>query len=102
LALHCWCGSVCDNTTLWKLEAAVYDRLPLILLNTKDNIKAISVLLAVGFIGSELVSLGLALLIFRTLRKNVAFFSAKTYRMHVQMTTLIVLQVCLYTSSLII
>jgi hypothetical protein len=90
-----WCGSDCDNITLRAVHDALENGLPLIVLSRQSS-KAISVLIGVGFVVSELLSFGLALIIFRTLRANVSCFSPKTYRMHVQMTTLIVLQARVY------
>uniref|UniRef100_A0AC34Q3Y5 Uncharacterized protein n=1 Tax=Panagrolaimus sp. JU765 TaxID=591449 RepID=A0AC34Q3Y5_9BILA len=45
-----------------------------------------------GFLASEIFCLGLGFVILRTLKKNAANFSAKTYKLHQQLTILLILQ----------
>ncbi|KAH7695330.1 hypothetical protein AAVH_37612, partial [Aphelenchoides avenae] len=45
-----------------------------------------------GLILSEAVSFGVVYVILRTLRAHSASFSAKTYRMHLQLTVLLLVQ----------
>ncbi|KAH7707215.1 hypothetical protein AAVH_25566 [Aphelenchoides avenae] len=47
-----------------------------------------------GLILSEAVSFGVVYVIIRTLRAHSASFSAKTYRMHLQLTVLLLVQLC--------
>ncbi|KAH7696738.1 hypothetical protein AAVH_36188, partial [Aphelenchoides avenae] len=45
-----------------------------------------------GLLVSELVSLGVVFMVLRTLRRNAGNFSKKTYRLHLQLTALLLLQ----------
>lgn len=51
------------------------------------------ILLSGGLVGTELVSLGAVFAILRTLQKNAHSFTPKTYRLHLQLTALLLLQV---------
>lgn len=52
-----------------------------------------------GLLLSELVSLGVVFVVLRTLKRNAKSFSAKTYRMHLQLTALILLQVIMPSNT---
>jgi hypothetical protein len=52
--------------------------------------------LAIGFLFCQVTSTLLGYFTVKTLRKNMGRFSAKTYRLHFQLTMLVVAQVCLF------
>lgn len=54
-----------------------------------------------GLVFSEAVSFGVAFVILRTLKRNAGFFTTKTYRLHIQLTALLLLQVS-FTEALVL
>lgn len=59
----------------------------------KHNTMFVSKLIVIGFVVTEAVCFGVVYAILKVLRRNVGKFSKKTYRIHVQLTLLVVIQV---------
>ena len=61
-----------------------------------ERAQVFSATICVLFVLSEVIAFASACGIIYRLRKNVSHFTPKTYRMHVQLTALIIAQVALY------